>query len=98
MATDVHDTVVHTKVAIIGAGISGISAAEKLASYGFTDFKILEATDRIGGRIWTKDIGNFAFNSPKTLRLSSFHFHLKVGYFSFCHLNSFYYNKCYHVM
>lgn len=57
MATDVHDTVVHTKVAIIGAGIAGISAAEKLTSHGFTDFKILEATDRIGGRIWTKDIG-----------------------------------------
>ncbi|XP_045190327.2 spermine oxidase-like [Mercenaria mercenaria] len=56
MATDVHDTIEHTKVAIIGAGISGISAAEQLTNNGFTDFKILEATDRIGGRIWTKDI------------------------------------------
>lgn len=58
MATDVHDSATeHTKVAIIGAGIAGISAAEKLTSHGFTDFRILEATDRTGGRIWTYDIG-----------------------------------------
>lgn len=57
MATDVHDSATeHTKVAIIGAGIAGISAAEKLTSHGFTDFRILEATDRTGGRIWTYDI------------------------------------------
>lgn len=54
MATDVHE---HTKVAIVGAGIAGISAAEYLTRNGFTDFKILESSDRTGGRIWTYDIG-----------------------------------------
>lgn len=58
MATDVYEnTTEHTKVAIIGAGIAGISVAEKLTSHGFTDFRILEASERIGGRIWTYDIG-----------------------------------------
>ncbi|KAL4231475.1 hypothetical protein ACF0H5_009052 [Mactra antiquata] len=55
MATDVHEGI-KTKVIIVGAGISGISTAEFLVRNGFTDFKILEASDRIGGRIWTYDI------------------------------------------
>ena len=41
------------KVAIIGAGISGIAAAEKLNRLGITDFILLEASDRIGGRLKT---------------------------------------------
>ena len=59
MATDVHEEI-HShkaKVVIIGAGISGISAAEYLSKNGFNDFKIIEASDRVGGRIWTHDIG-----------------------------------------
>lgn len=56
MATDVHESKNHTKVLIIGAGIAGVSAAEYLTKNGFTDFKILESTSRIGGRIWTLDI------------------------------------------
>lgn len=39
------------KVLIIGAGMAGLSAAQHLASNGLTDFKILEARSRIGGRI-----------------------------------------------
>ncbi|KAL6643034.1 hypothetical protein ACP70R_021215 [Stipagrostis hirtigluma subsp. patula] len=39
------------KVIIIGAGMSGISAGKRLSDAGITDFVILEATDRIGGRI-----------------------------------------------
>lgn len=45
------------KVLIIGAGIAGISAGSHLAKNGFTDFQILEATGRIGGRIWSIDLG-----------------------------------------
>lgn len=59
MATVVHEGTTHTKVLIIGAGIAGISSAEYLAKNGFTDFKIIEAADRIGGRIWTHEIGKF---------------------------------------
>lgn len=47
------------KVVIIGAGISGISAGNLLASNGITDFVILEASDRVGGRIWSIDLGRF---------------------------------------
>lgn len=40
-----------SSVIIIGAGISGISAAKVLAENGVVDIVILEASDRIGGRI-----------------------------------------------
>uniref|UniRef100_A0ACD5UKN0 Uncharacterized protein n=1 Tax=Avena sativa TaxID=4498 RepID=A0ACD5UKN0_AVESA len=39
------------KVIIVGAGMSGISAGKRLSEAGITDFVILEATHRIGGRI-----------------------------------------------
>lgn len=38
-------------VIIVGGGFSGISAAKTLSDAGVKDFLILEATDRIGGRI-----------------------------------------------
>ena len=38
-------------VIVIGAGVAGIAAAAKLTENGFDDVKILEASDRIGGRI-----------------------------------------------
>lgn len=56
------------KVIVVGAGISGLRAASLLYQNG-VDVVILEARDRIGGRIFTsrkdgyaKDIGT----SPKT--------------------------------
>ncbi|XP_021736258.1 polyamine oxidase 1-like isoform X2 [Chenopodium quinoa] len=45
------DFIKHCSVIIIGAGISGISAAKQLADNGVEDVIILEASDRIGGRI-----------------------------------------------
>ena len=50
------------KIVIIGAGISGITAGNYLASAGFTDFVILEATNRTGGRIATIDLGECYFS------------------------------------
>ena len=41
-------------VIIIGAGISGLSAADHLIDNG-NDVLILEARDRIGGRIWPEE-------------------------------------------
>ena len=38
-------------VLILGAGITGITAARTLEVNGITNFLVLEATDRIGGRI-----------------------------------------------
>ena len=48
-------------IIIIGAGISGLAAAEKLASEGY-DALILEATDKVGGRIQTTREPGFAFD------------------------------------
>lgn len=40
------------RIAIVGAGISGLAAAHTLANHGL-DVTVLEARDRIGGRVWT---------------------------------------------
>ncbi|KAL5280241.1 hypothetical protein ACFFRR_004298 [Megaselia abdita] len=48
----------NAKIVIIGAGASGITAATKLLSYGFKNVLILEAQDRIGGRIYTVPFGD----------------------------------------
>lgn len=40
------------RVVIIGAGLTGLAAAQELSSHG-QDVLVLEARDRIGGRIWT---------------------------------------------
>ena len=36
---------------MIGAGASGLAATSKLIENGFENVKILEASDRIGGRV-----------------------------------------------
>lgn len=46
------------KIIVIGAGISGLIAAQKLQSFGF-EVLILEARDRVGGRVATFRKGNF---------------------------------------
>jgi monoamine oxidase len=45
------------KILIIGAGMAGLSAASHLVKNGVTDFKILEARNRIGGRIVSTNTG-----------------------------------------
>lgn len=44
-------------VIIVGAGASGIAAASKLLNNGFRNITILEAEDRIGGRLYTTQFG-----------------------------------------
>lgn len=46
------------KIVIIGAGVSGIAAATRLISNGFSHVTILEAENRIGGRIHTVPFGS----------------------------------------
>lgn len=47
-----------SKIVIIGAGASGISAAVKLIENGFENVSILEASARIGGRINSVSFGS----------------------------------------
>ncbi|KAK2585862.1 hypothetical protein KPH14_010456 [Odynerus spinipes] len=46
------------KILIIGAGAAGIAAAKRLLEKGFQNVTILEASDRIGGRIHTVEFSN----------------------------------------
>lgn len=41
---------IKTKVAILGGGAAGISAAKELVANGIHDFVIIEARDELGGR------------------------------------------------
>lgn len=46
------------KVIVIGAGAAGIAAATRLYEKGIEDVLVLEAENRIGGRIFTFDLPN----------------------------------------
>ncbi|MPV57823.1 amine oxidase [Burkholderia sp. HI2761] len=45
-------------VAIIGAGLAGLTAARDLKRAGCTSFVVLEARDRVGGRTYNHDLGH----------------------------------------
>ncbi|KAL3882771.1 hypothetical protein ACJMK2_029078 [Sinanodonta woodiana] len=56
------DTVKQTqgpKIVIIGAGMAGITAAKALHDKGYSNFIILEGSDRVGGRMKEVTIGGF---------------------------------------
>ncbi|SIQ40690.1 flavin monoamine oxidase family protein [Maribacter ulvicola] len=76
----------NTSVVIIGAGLTGLLAAYRLQELGF-EVKVLEARDRIGGRIHTLHSGNAKVEMGATW-FNQAHYHLadvieefKVPYF-----------------
>lgn len=52
-AQNAQSTKSECKVVIVGAGAAGISAAAQFLTEGYTNIVILEAENRIGGRIHT---------------------------------------------
>src|SRR6202035_2486164 len=53
MTNNTHDVIV------VGAGMAGLTAARALAEAGLKVL-VVEAQDRIGGRIWTRHVGDEA--------------------------------------
>lgn len=47
-------------IVIIGAGASGFGAASRLLEKGLTNLTVLEARNRIGGRVNTVEFGNLS--------------------------------------
>ncbi|NQZ79301.1 MAG: NAD(P)/FAD-dependent oxidoreductase, partial [Ekhidna sp.] len=45
-------------ILIIGAGVSGLIAAQKLESYGYSP-TVIEASDRVGGRVKTDVVNGY---------------------------------------
>ncbi len=64
---------------VIGAGIAGLSAADHLLNrYGFKNVTILEAQDRIGGRIHPIPFGIFSYYALFAYFVSVLHGHLSA--------------------
>lgn len=60
-----------TKVAILGAGVAGITAAQALVNASVTDFVIVERNDYIGGRVKHTEFGKKADGTPYTVELGA---------------------------
>lgn len=55
------------RILIVGAGAAGIAAASRLVENNLNSFTILEAENRIGGRILTSEFGKPSDNHLNVL-------------------------------
>ena len=53
------DRLIEADVAVVGAGAAGLAAASRLVAEG-REVVVLEARDRVGGRLWNTEIGGEA--------------------------------------
>ncbi|KAH6657570.1 putative flavin-containing polyamine oxidase [Truncatella angustata] len=60
-----------TQVAILGAGVAGVTAAHALANASITDFIIVERNDYIGGRVAHTSFGRTDDSSSYTVELGA---------------------------
>ncbi|CAO1605565.1 hypothetical protein XANCAGTX0491_009076 [Xanthoria calcicola] len=58
-------------VAILGAGVAGITTAQALSNASLTDFVILEYLPRVGGRVAHTDFGRKPDGSPYLVELGA---------------------------
>lgn len=72
------------RIVVIGAGLAGLSAAKALLESGFTDVTILEATDRIGGRVQSVKLGKHSASRGISHPLVSLFFFFFVMFAGFC--------------
>jgi polyamine oxidase len=61
------ETCTKTKVAILGAGVAGITAAQTLHNASIHDFIILEHNDYVGGRMKHTTFGKSSDGKPLTV-------------------------------
>lgn len=59
------------KIHIIGAGVSGLIAAKVLENEGYSPI-MLEATDRVGGRVKTDIVENYQLNQGFQVLLTAY--------------------------
>lgn len=67
-----------TRIVIVGSGASGIAAATKLMLNGFRNVKILEAENRIGGRVNTVKFGESRLSRNRSIDNSLFAFYRRL--------------------
>ncbi|KAJ5344227.1 uncharacterized protein N7506_002592 [Penicillium brevicompactum] len=60
-----------TKVAILGGGVAGITAAQALTNASVHDFTIIEYRDTIGGRAWHKPFGKDKDGKPYNIEMGA---------------------------
>jgi len=73
------------KVAVVGAGLAGLAAADALARAS-ADVVVLEARDRVGGRVWSHPFSGgvaergaeFVFDSDEVLRATAQRLELRL--------------------
>jgi monoamine oxidase len=60
-----NDITQHTDVVVVGAGLAGLTAADRIAAAGY-DVVVLEGRDRVGGRVLSTTVAGVAVDAGAT--------------------------------